>query len=148
MMNRSLPTLLLALCLGPTLALAPDAALAAELAVIVSARSNISMLSADQVAEIFLFQTNRFPNGNEVVPIDQDLGSPLRDEFYSKVTNRTPALVKAHWARLIFTGRGQPPAEVDGNAAMRRMIAENPGMIGYVERTALDPSVRAVLIVR
>ena len=148
MMNRSLPTLLLSLCLGPALALAPDAAPAAELAVIVSARSNISMLSADQVAEIFLFQTNRFPNGSEVVPIDQDLGSPLRDEFYSKVTNRTPALVKAHWARLIFTGRGQPPAEVDGNAAMRRMIAENPGMIGYVERTALDPSVRAVLIVR
>jgi ABC-type phosphate transport system substrate-binding protein len=148
MMNRSLPTLLLALCLGPALALVPSAALAAELAVIVSARSNISMLSADQVAEIFLFQTNRFPNGSEVVPIDQDLGSPLRDEFYSKVTHRTPALVKAHWARLIFTGRGQPPAEVDGNAAMRRMIAENPGMIGYVERTALDPSVRAVLIVR
>jgi hypothetical protein len=147
MMNRSLPTLLLALCLGPALALAPGAALAAELAVIVSARSNISMLSADQVAEIFLFQTNRFPNGNEVVPIDQDLGSPLRNEFYSKVTHRTPALVKAHWARLIFTGRGQPPAEVDGNAAMRRMIAENPGMIGYVERTALDSSVRAVLIV-
>jgi len=148
MMNRSLPTLLLALCLGPALGLAPNAAPAAELAVIVSARSNISMLSADQVAEIFLFQTNRFPNGSEVVPIDQDLGSPLRDEFYSKVTHRTPALVKAHWARLIFTGRGQPPAEVDGNAAMRRMIAENPGMIGYVERTALDPSVRAVLIVR
>jgi hypothetical protein len=148
MMNRSLPTLLLALCLGPALALVPSAALAAELAVIVSARSNISMLSADQVAEIFLFQTNRFPNGSEVVPIDQDLGSPLRNEFYSKVTHRTPALVKAHWARLIFTGRGQPPAEVDGNAAMRRMIAENPGMIGYVERTALDPSVRAVLIVR
>jgi hypothetical protein len=148
MMNRSLPSLLLALCLGPALALAPDTAPAAELAVIVSARSNISMLSADQVAEIFLFQTNRFPNGSEVVPIDQDLGSPLRNEFYSKVTHRTPALVKAHWARLIFTGRGQPPAEVDGNAAMRRMIAENPGMIGYVERTALDPSVRAVLIVR
>jgi len=147
MMNRSLPTLLLALCLGPALALVPNAAPAAELAVIVSARSNISMLSADQVAEIFLFQTNRFPNGNEVVPIDQDLGSPLRNEFYSKVTHRTPALVKAHWARLIFTGRGQPPAEVDGNAAMRRMIAENPGMIGYVERTALDSSVRAVLIV-
>lgn len=147
MMHRSLPTLLLALCLGPALVLAPGAALSAELAVIVSARSNISMLSADQVAEIFLFQTNRFPNGNEVVPIDQDLGSPLRNEFYSKVTHRTPALVKAHWARLIFTGRGQPPAEVDGNAAMRRMIAENPGMIGYVERTALDPSVRAVLIV-
>ena len=148
MMNRPLPTLLLALCLGPALALAPGTVLAAELAVIVSARSTVNVLSADQVAEIFLFQTNRFPNGTEVVPIDQDLGSPLRDEFYSKVTRRTPALVKAHWARLIFTGRGQTPAEVDGNAAMRRMIAENPGMIGYVERTALDPSVRAVLIVR
>ncbi|MEW7850017.1 phosphate ABC transporter substrate-binding protein [Massilia aurea] len=148
MMNRLLRPIFTCLCLCPALALSPHAARAADLAVIVSARSPVMTLRADQVAEIFLSQTNRFPNGSEVVPIDQDLGSPLRNEFYSKVTHRTPALVKAHWARLIFTGRGQPPAEVAGNDAMRKMIAENPGMIGYVERSALDASVRAVLIVR
>jgi len=147
-MNRLLRILFMCLCLCPALALSPRAARAADLAVIVSARSPVMTLRADQIADIFLSQTNRFPNGSEVVPIDQDLGSPLRNEFYSKVTQRTPALVKAHWARLIFTGRGQPPAEVAGSDAMRKMIADNPGMIGYVERSALDASVRAVLIVR
>jgi len=134
--------------LCPIFALSSSSAQAVELAVIVSVRSEVSTLRADQVADIFLSQSNRFPNGSEAVAIDQNLGSPLRDEFYGKVARRSPALIKAHWSRLIFTGRAQPPAEVDGNAAVRKLIADNPGMIGYIERAALDPSVRAVLIVR
>jgi hypothetical protein len=148
MMSHILRPLLLCLSLGPALALAPDTTRAAELAVIVSTRSAVTTLRAEQVAEIFLSQANRFPDGTEVVAIDQNLGSPLRDEFYGKVARRSPALMKAHWSRLIFTGRGQPPAEVENSAAMRKLIADNPGMIGYVERSALDASVRAVLIVR
>lgn len=148
MMSHKLRPLLLCLSLGPALALAPDTTRAAELAVIVSTRSAVTMLRAEQVAEIFLSQANRFPDGTEVVAIDQNVGSPLRDEFYGKVARRSPALMKAHWSRLIFTGRGQPPAEVENSAAMRKLIADNPSMIGYVERSALDASVRAVLIVR
>lgn len=146
MTHRLLRHLLLSL--GPLLALAPDTARAADLAVIVSARSAVLTLRAEQVAEIFLAQASRFPDGSEVAPIDQRLGSPLRDAFYGTVAHRSPALMKAHWSRLIFTGRGQPPLEVDDSAAMRKLIADNPGLIGYVERTALDDSVRAVLIVR
>jgi hypothetical protein len=41
--------------------------------------------------------------------VDQKLGSAARDEFYSKVAARTPELMKAHWTKMMFTGRGQPP---------------------------------------
>lgn len=140
-------TLCLGLGLGLALGLSTGAARAADLVVIVSARTPVTTLRADQVADIFLSQTNRFPDGSEAVAVDQNLGSPLRDEFYGKVARRSPALMKAYWTKLIFTGRGQPPAEVDGNVAMRKLVADTPGMIGYVERTALDPSVRAVLVV-
>jgi len=137
-------------CLGAALAfnLLPGTVLGAELVVIVSARSPVTTLRADQVAAIFLGQAARFPDGPEAVPFDQRLGSPLRDEFYARVANKSPALLKAHWSKLVFTGRGQPPAEVTDSAGIRRKVADNPDAIGYIERSALDASVRAVLVVQ
>jgi ABC-type phosphate transport system substrate-binding protein len=133
---------------GALLTLAATAAGAADLVVIVSVRSQVNALRPDQVAAIFLGQTARFPDGVEAVPLDLPLGSPLRDEFYLRVASKSPALLKAHWSKMVFTGRGQPPAEVLDSAAVRRRVAENPELIGYIERAALDPSVRPVLMVR
>ena len=120
---------------------------AADLVVIVSARSPVTTLRADQVAAIFLGQTPRFPDGGEAVPLDQRLGSPLRDNFYTRVTGKSPALLKAYWSKMVFTGRGQPPGEAIDNAAVRRQVADNPDLIGYIDRSALDASVRPVLMV-
>jgi ABC-type phosphate transport system substrate-binding protein len=120
---------------------------AADLVVIVSAKSPVTTLRADQVAAIFLGQTPRFPDGGEAVPIDQRLGSPLRDTFYTRVTGKSPALLKAYWSKMVFTGRGQPPGEVVDSAAVRRQVADNPDLIGYIDRSALDASVRPVLMV-
>lgn len=129
------------------LAILGHAAAAGELVVIVSAKNPVSMLRADQVADIFLGQIANFPGGAEAVALDQRIGSPERDEFYSKVASKTPSLVKAYWTKMIFTGRGQPPREVDGSAAIRRMVADNPALIGYIDRHALDASVKPVLVV-
>ncbi|NRR32552.1 phosphate ABC transporter substrate-binding protein [Oxalobacteraceae bacterium] len=136
-----------------TLVLAAFAACApglarAELLVIVSARSALQSLRADQAAEIFLAQNGHFPGGEEAVALDQPLGSALRDEFYEKVAAKSPALVKAYWTKMIFTGRGHPPRELAGSAAVRKMVADNPALIGYIDRAALDASVRAVLVLR
>ncbi len=120
----------------------------AELVVIVSARNPLPALSGDQVAAIFLGQSGRFPDGGAVVALDQRLGSQERQQFYSQVTGKTPALLKAHWSKMVFTGRGQPPRELGDSAAVRRMVAENPAMIGYIDRSALDASVRPVLVLR
>lgn len=124
------------------------AASAGELAVIVSSKSPVSSLRADQVADIFLGQVAVLPGGVEVVALDQRIGSPERDEFYTKVASKTPPLVKAYWTKMIFTGRGQPPREVANSAAMRKLVADNPGLIGYIDKSALDASVKTVLLVR
>jgi ABC-type phosphate transport system substrate-binding protein len=140
--SRFLGSALLAACLADV----PVGA--AELVVIVSARNPVAALRADQVAAIFLGQSARFPDGTEAVPYDLRLGAPLRDEFYARVTSKTPALLKAHWSKMVFTGRGQPPAELPDSAAVRRKVADDPGAIGYIERGALDGSVHAVLVVQ
>ncbi|MFL6659813.1 MAG: phosphate ABC transporter substrate-binding protein [Massilia sp.] len=142
--SRRLFASLLALMLSATLC---QAAIGADLVVIVSAKSPVASLRADQVADIFLGQVANFPGGAEAVALDQDIGSPERDEFYSKVTSKTRPLVKAYWTKMIFTGRGQPPKEVSGSAAIRKMVAENPALIGYIDKSALDSSVKTVLLV-
>ncbi len=120
---------------------------AAELVVIVSAQNPVTALRPDQVADIFLGEAMRFPDGGEAQALDQGLNTPLRNEFYQKVASRTPALMKAYWTKRIFTGRGQPPRELSSSAAVRKAVAENPGAIGYVDRSAVDASVRVVLVV-
>jgi len=133
--------------LGAALALACTLSHAGELVVVVSARSNIDTLRPDQVAAIFLGQSARFPDGALATALDQPIGSNERNQFYLRVTGKTPALLKAHWSKLVFTGRGQPPRELQDSAAVRRAVADDPGVIGYIEREALDPSVRQVLLV-
>jgi ABC-type phosphate transport system substrate-binding protein len=123
-------------------------AAAGELVVIVSSKSPVSALRQEQVADIFLGQIASFPGGLEAIALDQSIGSPERDEFYSKVASKTRPLVKAYWTKMIFTGRGQPPREIGGSAAVRKMVADNPSLIGYIDKSALDASVKTVLLVR
>jgi ABC-type phosphate transport system substrate-binding protein len=130
------------------LALSASHAGATELVVIVSSKSPVTTLRPDQVAEIFLGQIASFPGGLDAVALDQNIGSPVRDAFYTKVAAKSPPLVKAHWTKMIFTGRGQPPKEAGDSAAVRRKVAANPSLIGYIDKAALDDSVRAVLVVR
>lgn len=114
----------------------------AEVVAVVSARSPVTALSEHQLADIFLGKLNRFPNGELAVPIDQTEGSAARQEFYERYAGKSAAQVKAHWAKIIFTGRGQPPVSVSGPAEVKKRLVEDPNAIGYIDRAAVDDSVR------
>jgi ABC-type phosphate transport system substrate-binding protein len=139
---RSLPRLGLVL-----LALTSSGAgLAADndVVAIVSAKSAIGNLDRAQVADIFLGKIGRLPDGGKPVPVDLPEGSAAREKFYTEFTGKSAAQVKAHWSKIIFTGRGQPPTVVaDGRAALAK-VAESPSTIAYVERHLVDESVRVV----
>ena len=144
-MRLSTTALLLSALLAlPAIAATPGA----ELVVIVSSKNPVVSLRPEQVADIFLGQNASFPGGAEAVALDQNIGSAVRDEFYVKLTSKSRPLLKAYWTKMIFTGRGQPPREAGDSAAVRKLVADNPGLIGYIDKSALDASVRAVLVVR
>ena len=128
---------------GFALALAASAA-SAEVVAVVSAKSPLSSLSKNEVADIFLGKASRFPDGSTAVPIDQAEGSAVREEFYLKFAGKSPAQLTAHWSKIIFTGRGQPPRIASTSAELKRLIAENPGAIGYLEQNMVDGSVKAL----
>lgn len=117
---------------------------AAEVVAIVSARSATTTLSRSQAADLFLGRTNRFPNGEQAVPLDQPEGSPTRDSFYRAFAGRSAAQVKAHWSKILFTGRGRPPAEVADAAEAKQRVSRDAQAIAYIEREQADASVRIV----
>jgi len=129
--------------IGLALCLWLDPAAAAVVAV-VSSKSQVSTLGKNQVADLFLGKLHSFPNGEPAIPVDQDEASAVRDEFYSRFTGKSAAQVKAHWSKIIFTGRGHPPKTVSNSAEVKRLLAENPNMIGYVEAELVDGSVRVL----
>lgn len=130
--------------IGLALALSAGA-IAADVVAVVSSKSSVTALSANQVADIFLGKANRFPDGSQAVPIDQAEGSAARDAFYAKVTGKSAAQLKAHWSKIIFTGRGQPPREVANSIEAKKRIADDPRAIGYIDQGLVDGSVRVLL---
>jgi len=116
----------------------------ADVVAVVSSKSAITTLSANQVADIFLGRMSRFPNGALAVPIDLNDGSVERDRFYAKIAGKSPAQIKSYWSKIIFTGRGQPPKTVHDDFDMKKYIAANVGTIGYIEESMVDASVRVL----
>lgn len=117
----------------------------AEVVVIVSAKNPVTSLTSEQAARIFLGKTSRFPNDIDAIPIDQAEGSAIREEFYAKVVHKNSAQLSAYWAKVIFAGDGRPPEKLDSNIAVRKAVAANPNAIGYIEKSAVNRSVRIIL---
>jgi ABC-type phosphate transport system substrate-binding protein len=116
----------------------------ADAVAVVSTKNPVIALTKDQIADIFLGKSAHFPDGRPAVPIDQVEGSAAREEFYLKFAGRAPAQVKAYWSKLIFTGRGQPPREASSGTEVKKLLVANPDAISYIERNAVDASVKVV----
>lgn len=113
----------------------------AEIVVIVSAKSPLASLTNGQVAEIYLGNDNRF------APVDLPEDTSLREEFYRKVAGKTANQVKLLWTKLIFTGVAVPPKVVASPMDVKSKVAASSKAIGYLDRTAVDSTVKIVLVV-
>lgn len=140
-MSRGMSTIGWGLLLGLTLGTA-----CAEVVVVVSAGSPIERLTRAELADIYLGKMNSFPNGESVVPVDQRDNSPTHDEFYGRYLGRSPAQIRAHWSKLIFSGRGQPPRAVAGDKDVAEFVAGNRQAIGYLSPDRVDKRLRVVPI--
>jgi len=110
----------------------------AEVVVVAGANSPIGALSKDQSADIFLGKNT------SATPLDQQESSPLREEFYSKVTGKSASQAKSHWSKLSFTGKGTAPKEGRNSDEIKRLVADNPKLVGYIEKSAVDSSVKVI----
>lgn len=55
------------------------------------------------------------------------------------------AQVKSTWSRIVFSGKGQPPKQLPDNAAVKKAVAADPKAVGYIEKSAVDGTVKTLL---
>jgi ABC-type phosphate transport system substrate-binding protein len=120
----------------------------AEFVVVVNPKNPATALTARQVAQIYLGRVGSFPSGGQATPLDLPEGTALREEFYAKVAEKNAGQMRAYWSKQLFSGNGTPPREVASVAEAKRVIATDPTAIGYIDRAALDASVKEILTVR
>ena len=110
----------------------------AQVAVVMA--PSASAMTREQVANLYLGRSA------ELTLLDLPEGSATRDLFYKKATDREPAQVKSTWSRIVFAGKGTPPKEVADAAAVKKAVAADPKAVGYIEKAAVDGSVKVVLL--
>jgi ABC-type phosphate transport system substrate-binding protein len=110
----------------------------ADVVLVVGASSPSGTLTKDQSSDIYLGKNT------SLTPLDQPESSPLREEFYSKVTGKSASQAKSYWSKMSFTGRGTPPKEGRNSADIKKMVEDNPKLVGYIEKSAVDSSVKVI----
>lgn len=110
----------------------------AEVVVVVGTKNPAASMSKERASDIFLGKATN------LTPLDQPESSALRDDFYSKVTGKSAAQAKSYWSKLSFTGKGTPPAEAQNSADIKKQVSGNPNLIGYIEKAAVDSSVKVL----
>ncbi len=118
----------------------------AEVVVVVSDRSPVLELTNTELADIYLGRLTHLSDGRPILPIDQAEQTRVHGSFYQQYLGRTPAQIRSHWSRLIFTGRGQPPKTVANDAALADILNRNPNAIGYVDSETIPKGLRVLNI--
>jgi ABC-type phosphate transport system substrate-binding protein len=103
----------------------------AEVEVIVHP-SNAATLDKDSIQRIYLGKTRAYPGGGEAVAISLKEGSGPEGEFTKNVLGKSAKQLKAYWAKMVFTGKGTPPRQIDSAEEMVKLISTNPNLIGFV----------------
>lgn len=106
--------------------------------------SNADTVDQKVIENIFLGKTKTFPSGAQAVPVNLDSAMPLRETFDTKVLGKSSSQLKSYWSQKVFTGKGTPPKEVTSGAEMIKLVASNPNIIGYIDSSEANDSVKVI----
>jgi len=99
-------------------------------------------LSPATVRAIFAMRIRQWPDDRTAITVFVLRASdPSHAVFCKKVLDVFPYQLQQVWDRLIFSGTGQAPIELNSMDQMKRRVASTPGAIGYITTDRLDERV-------
>jgi ABC-type phosphate transport system substrate-binding protein len=118
--------------------------------VVVAAANPATAIQRQDLARIFLKKTSRWSDGRTAVPVDQSVGTPVRDAFTRSVLAVEGmgqiSSVQNFWLQQVYSGRNTPPAVKAGDAEVLAFVEANPGAVGYVSTSPARGSVKILAI--
>lgn len=84
-------------------------------------------------------------NGIAVTPVNADSGSAVRSRFLQVYLHEDEDKYTAYWIVRRYIGKGAPPREISGSAAVIAFVKSTPGAIGYIDESDVVPGVNVLL---
>lgn len=121
---------------------APSNGQADSIVVIVNKENPVDNASLADLARIYNGTKTRWPDGSQILAIDRPEDASIRAAFYRIVLRAEPGKV------FYQTGSPVPFKTLHQQSAMgtKRLVARMANAIGYIYRTELDDSVKALTI--
>lgn len=118
--------------------------LLADIAVIGNLDNKLISMTKKEVKAVFMGRTRSFPNGSFALPLDQP---ELRSSFYNYLTGRPIEQINAYWARIMFSGQASAPMKLPDSQAIIKVVSENNGAIGYIEKENINEAAVKILLI-
>lgn len=100
--------------------------------IVVHPDNPISALPTSEASDLFLGKTQTWAHGPSVRVVERPLRSALRGAFTHDMHDRSVESVYQLWQRRILSGRVKAPDLADSDADVLRIVASDPGAVGYV----------------
>jgi ABC-type phosphate transport system substrate-binding protein len=112
--------------------------------VVVIGHPNLARLDVPTLEKIYTGKVIEV-NGIAVTAVNADSGSPVRSQFLQTYLNQDEDKYTAYWIVRRYIGKGAPPREISGSAAVIDFVKSTPGAIGYIVETDVQPGVNVLL---
>ena len=113
--------------------------------VVVNRANPVNSMTRAQLSAVYMKRVRSWGDGAEIVPVEQ---SSLREHFSRAIHGKSVAYVTRYWQRLIFAGRGVPPADLRTCDAVLDFVKAHRGAIGYLDAgAALGDDVKVIAVV-
>ncbi|MCU7842045.1 MAG: phosphate ABC transporter substrate-binding protein [Candidatus Thiodiazotropha sp. (ex Troendleina suluensis)] len=123
----------------------PMTTVLAEVAIIANPASGAGELDSKTAKKLFLGKIKTTPGMSSITLVGQADNSPVKAEFTKKVTKKDLSKYKAHWSKMIFSGKAIPPKVLANDEAVKAYVANHNDAVGYVDAGAVDDSVKILL---
>jgi ABC-type phosphate transport system substrate-binding protein len=126
------------------LAFGSSFAVNAEETVLVNNGVAVTTVSEDDLKDIFLGKKTTWDDGSKVVVVVLKEG-PSSDALMKRLNKSAQQFITG-WKKLVFSGKGSMPEQVDNEDELVAAVAKTPGAIGYADKGKLKDGVKAVAL--
>jgi ABC-type phosphate transport system substrate-binding protein len=114
--------------------------------VVVNSDVTATHLTSLELRAIFTMRLRTWPDGLPIRVFVLSDSAPAQAEFSKKILDMFPYQLRRYWDRLVFSGTGQAPTELNSAEEMRDRVASTPGAIGYLPENLVDNRIRVVKV--
>jgi len=105
--------------------------------------SNSESITDKDITRIYLGKKKTYASGKAIKALQLNEGDANRTNFVKGILKKSERQYKAYWAKLLFTGKGKPPAELSSDD-IKAAVVSDVDAIGFIDSADVDESVKVV----